>query len=268
MGTTTQSARLPRRQAAFSTRVASLRVRASAGDASAWWELGCLLGDGDVDARGRVSTPSDHRGAFMAFRRGAELGDASALLNLGVCYDRGLGTRRNRAAARHCYQRVWRRTRDGAAAGNLATWYRDTDDHRRAMAWYGKSAATGDGDAYVDLAYACYYGLGTRRNVARALSALGRADHAPSISPYSREEASYLRAVILLDRGRSGDTATATPLLQQAAADGDYPEADAVLRELAEGVMPSPCRCRRHWKPTVRGQAPCPLHRRATRRRE
>lgn len=267
MGTITQSARLPRRQGTFSARVGSLRVRASAGDASAWWELGCLLGDGDVDARGRVSGPPDHRGAFLAFRRGADLGDASALLNLGVCYDSGRGTRRNRAAARSCYQRVWRGTRDCSAAANLATWYRDAGDDRRALAWYVKAAAAGDGDAYVDIAYGYYYGVGTNRNIARAVSALGCADHAPSITPYSREEASYMRAVILVDRGRRDDTAAAASLLQQAAADGDYPEADAVLRALVGGLVPSPCRCRRHWKPTVRGQAPCPLHPRTERRR-
>ncbi len=245
----------------FAARAATLRARAYAGDASAWWELGCLLEEGDIDSQGTVRAVPDRRAAFRAFRRGAEGGDYDALLNLGVCYDNGTGTRRDRAAAWRCYHRLWRRTKHGAAANNLATWHRDRGNLRLAFSWYRKAAAAHDGDAHVALAYGYYYGLGTTKNLGRALRALDRADHTNDITPYGQEEALYLRAVVLLDRGRRGDIVAATSLLRRAAADGDYPEADAVLADIARGMVPTPCRCRRHLARTVKGQAQCPVHR-------
>ncbi len=140
----------------------------------AWWELGCLLQDGEVDGRGAVLVAPDHRGAFLAFRRGARAGDDGALLNLGVCYDNATGRRRDRVKALRCYLRLWRRTQQCAAANNLATWHRDGGNQRRAFSWYQKAADAGDGDAHVALAYAYYYGLGTTKSLARARSALHR----------------------------------------------------------------------------------------------
>lgn len=160
-----------------------------------------------------------------------------------------------------CYHRLWRRTRHRAAANNLATWHRDRGNQRLAFSWYEKAADAGDGDAHVALAYACYYGLGTTKSLARALRALDRADRSTDITPYSLEEALYLRAVMVLDRGRSGDIVTVTALLRRAAAHGDYPEADAVLTDIGRGTLPTPCRCRRHLARTIKGQAQCPLHR-------
>ena len=244
----------------FTARVTALRARGTAGEAAAWWELGCLLEDGDIDGRGRVRIAPDLRGAFRAFRRGAESGDDGALLNLGVCYDTGQGTRRDRAAAWRCYQRLWRRTRDGSAANNLATWHRDRGNLRLAVAWYRRAADARDGDAHVTLAYCHYYGLGTTKSTARALRELDHADRTSDITPYGHEEALYLRAVVRLDRGRRSDFAAAMSLLRQAAADSDYPEAEAVLADIAAGAVPTPCRCRRHLARTVKGQAHCPVH--------
>ncbi len=259
-------ARVRRRSIPFKTRLAELRARAGNGDASAFWQLGCLLDEGDVDGAGRVRVPPNRRGAFAAYRRGAALGDAAALLNLGVCYDNGEGTRRDRGAAWQCYQRVWRRTGDGAAANNLATWHRDAGNQSLAFSWYEKAASAGDGDAQVSLAYSYYYGIGVTRDAKRAVRSLDRADRAESITPLGREEAQYLRAVILLDRQPAGDIDDATALLRKAAADGDYPEAVALLDDLAQGETLSPCRCRRHWKRALGGQVACPLHRRHRRR--
>ncbi len=249
------------RQASFAEREAALRARASAGDAEAWWELGCLLQDGEVDGRGAVRVAPDHRRAFLAFRRGAEAGNDGALLNLGVCYDNGTGTRRDRAKAWRCYHRLWRRTRQHAAANNLATWHRDGGNQRLAFLWYQKAADAGDGDAHVALAYACYYGLGAAKSLARALRELDRADRSNAITRFGQEEALYLQAIVRLDRGRRGDIVAATSLLRRAAADGDYPEADTVLADIARGMVPTLCRCRRHLTRTVKGQAQCPLHR-------
>ena len=248
------------RSGSFTERAAALRARAMAGDQAAWWELGCLLEVGDVDARGRARIAADFRGAYRAFRRGAESGDDGALLNLGVCYDNGQGTRRDLAAAWRCYQRVWRRTRAGSAANNLATWHRDRGNLRLAVTWYRKAAGARDGDAHVALAYSLYYGLGTTKCRARALRELDRADRTSDITPYGHEEALYLRAVVLLDGGRRRDQSRALELLRLANRDGDYPEASALERQIVAGDDLAPCRCRRHQDKTTLGQAACPQH--------
>lgn len=250
----------------FTARVAALRARGTAGEAAAWWELGCLLEDGDIDGRGRVRIAPDLRGAFEAFRRGAKGGDDGALLNLGVCYDNGQGTRRDRAAAWRCYQRLWRRTREGSAANNLATWHRDRGNLRLAVAWYRRAADARDGDAHVTLAYCHYYGLGTTKSTARALRELDRADRTSDITPYGHEEALYLRAVALIDGARRRDQRRALKLLQLANRDGDYPEASALERQIMAGVELAPCRCRRHQDRSTLGQAACPQHPRGGRR--
>ncbi len=243
----------------FTARVAALRARGTAGEAAAWWELGCLLEDGDIDGRGRVRIAPDLRGAFEAFRRGAKGGDDGALLNLGVCYDNGQGTRRDRAAAWRCYQRLWRRTREGSAANNLATWHRDRGNLRLAVAWYRRAADARDGDAHVTLAYCHYYGLGTTKSTARALRELDRADRTSDITPYGHEEALYLRAVVLLDRARRSDFGSCHVAAAPSRDRLDYPEAEAVLAaiELAPPLPSTPCRCRPARLPaTVNGMTP------------
>ena len=193
-----QHARVTRRRPAFAARVASLRAR--------------------------------------AFLRGAQCGDADALLNL------------------------WRRSKPGVAANNVATWHRDRGNQRLAFSWYRKAAAAHDGDACVALAYGHHYGVGTARHTPHALRALARAERAASISPYGLEEAWYLRPVILRDRGRRGDRAAATSWLRRAAADGDDPEAEVIFADIARGMSPTPCRCRRHLTRSVPRRAPCSRH--------
>lgn len=242
----------------FATRLARLRNMAQAGNADAWWILGSALDDGEPDGRGGFRVRPDLRGAFDAFSRATRGGHRTAWLSLGYCHDTGRGTRKDPAAARRCYTRCWRATAHPGAASNLGTWYRDRGRLRDAVRWYRRAALFGDGEARLTLGYCLYYGLGVRTNLAAALACWRDLDDTPNITPYGREEAWYLRAVAHVDAGRR---TLAASLLMQAAADGDYPEADDLLAQLRAGNTPVPCRCRRRLDRRIRGHARCERHR-------
>ena len=223
-----------------------------------WWLLASMLDEGVPDGRGEFTVGPDLRGAFRAYTRAADSGYEGAWLNLGYCYATGRGTRQNLHAARRSYARCWRKTAHSGAAGNLATWYRDRGRLREAVRWYRRAALFGDDDASLTLGYCLYYGIGARRDQTAALARWRRLDDTPHVTPYGREEAWYLRAVAHVDAGRRG---LAASLLTPAAADGDYPEADELLSQLNVGEPPVPCRCRRHFATSIRGQARCQRHR-------
>jgi TPR repeat protein len=142
----------------------------------------------------------------------------------------------------------------------IATVHRDLGRIRRAFEWWQKAAAAGDGGAFVDLGYCLYYGLGVRRDAAKALIAFRRAGRQTNISEWEREEAHYHRAVAHLDRGDRGDIARARGLLTRANVDDDYVEARSLLAQLDEKARILPCRCRRGLNRDVAGQAPCVPH--------
>ena len=54
---------------------------------------------------------------------------------------------------------------------------------RRAFEWW-KAAAAGDAGAYVCLGYCLYYGIGVRRDTAKALMAFRRAGRQANISEW------------------------------------------------------------------------------------
>ena len=218
-----------------------------------------------VNARGRQLIAPALKDAFTAYLRSARLGDSSGLLALGLCYDNGAGVRQNKQRARQFYLAVWRRERHYAAASNIATVHRDLGDMRTALRWWHKAAAAGDGDALVCIGYCYYYGLGARPDRVKSMTAFKRAGDAKSIIELDREEALYHRAVAQIDRASGRGRTIARALLVKANADGDYPEAQALLRQLDTGRPPVPCRCRRGLNRAVPGQAPCAVHRRPRR---
>ncbi len=240
----------------------ALRHRADQGDADASFELGCLLEEGVIGKdRRRIIAPAPVK-AVAAYRRAVKLGDLGALLNLGVCHDNGIGVRRNKHRALLCYLRLWNSTRDGSAASNIATVHRDVGDHRGAIRWWRKAVKAGDSGCLVDIGYCLCYGIGVRRDIAKALAKFTMACRTRNIAEFDREAAFFYRAVVHLDRGGGRNRTRARALLAGANADNDYPEARALLAQIDTEIEPTPCRCRRGWLQTVAGQAPCALHRR------
>jgi TPR repeat protein len=236
--------------------IASLRLQAAAGDVSAMTDLGLNLFEGIQDRKGRSLVRRNARMAVTWFREAASHRDASATGSLGYAYDVGLGVQRNVEQAIHWYRKAAKMGNTGAAS-NLATIYRDAGKAKLAFQWWKRSADMKDGDAAVDVGYCYQYGIGTRRDAACAKRMFRRAIESRNISQYGREEAMYHFALQLIDEGRRP---LAIPLLRRASADGDFPEAKAVLQHFETESHFNPCRCRRLSNKKLRGQAKCIQH--------
>jgi uncharacterized protein len=232
---------------------------AAAGDAEAFWLLGCMADDGLRDRRGILLVTQNRKRAAQLYRRAALLGDGAAMISFGVMLDTGKGVRRDVQAARYWYRQALRHGQ-ALALNNLATWYRDRGDQRRAFLWNRRAAGPTDGDAHVDVGYAYQYGIGVRRNARAAKVAYWAAIRSKAITELGTEEAKYHLAVLLLDEGRTTNVARARELLRAASADDDYPAAAKALHRLERGIPPDPCRCRRGLHRSVRGQVSCPHH--------
>lgn len=243
-------------------RVAELQWEAGLGKAESYSELGWLHKDGIVDTRGRYVVKPALKKAFQCFEKAAKLGESSGLIALGNCYDEGHGVRQSREKALACYTKVWKEHHDSIAAANIATVHRDLGDLRQAFRWYRKAADTGlDGDAFVDIGYCLYYGIGVKSDKSKAVAAFRLACRSKFITDFGREEAYYHMAVASLDRTGRHNKPRIRKLLLRANVDDDYSEARELLAQLDENRVPVPCRCRRFLRRSIRGQASCALHR-------
>jgi TPR repeat protein len=236
--------------------VASLRRKASAGDVSALTNLGLTFLEGIQGRNGQSIVRRNPRAAVVLLRQAAISGDAAAASSLGYAYDRGLGTTPRVKEAIRWYRRA---VRGGSsiAATNLATIHRDAGNFRLAFQWWKRSEQMYDGDAAVDVGYCYQYGIGARKNAANAKRMFRRAIASRNVSQYGREEAMYHLALQFIDEGKLG---LALRLLKLAAADGDYPEAASVLKQIETKSEYFPCRCKRLLDKNLRGHSKCLLH--------
>lgn len=143
---------------------------------------------------------------------------------------------------------------------NLAAAYRALGRRRLAFKWWQRCACGRDGDAWLEVGYCFHYGLGVRRDLARAASAYRCAARSPWTTEYGREEALYHCAVAELDRGGARASSRAVTLLRAAARDGDYPQAGELLQQLERRSALTTCRCRRGLRPSLGGRAQCARH--------
>jgi uncharacterized protein len=236
--------------------VASLRTKASAGDVSAVTDLGLTFLEGIQDGRGQSIVRRNPRAAVELLHQAAVSGDATAASSLGYAYDRGLGTTPSVKEAIRWYRRAIRGG-SSTAATNLATIHRDAGNFRLAFQWWKRSEQMCDGDAAVDVGYCYQYGIGARRNAANAKRMFRRAIASRNISQYGCEEAMYHLALQFIDEGKRR---LALPLLKLAAADGDYPEAASVIKQIETKSDYVPCRCKRLLNKNLRGHSKCLLH--------
>lgn len=139
--------------------------------------------------------------AFRLFVAAEAQGARIVWLNIGYCFDEGVGTRRSRYQALAWYRRAHvADRRSGSAASNIALVMRARGAHGSAFRWFQKSAVRHDGDTYVDLAKCYFRGLGVARSVPLGLTLLRRALRSKHITPAAREEAQSLlreRGVLL-----------------------------------------------------------------------
>jgi TPR repeat protein len=155
------------------------------------------------------------------------------------------------------------RVGSSTAANNIAATYRKLGNARRAFHWWRRTAGPHDGDAWLEVGYCLQYGIGTRRDAAAAMRAYRKAVASDHTTESGREEAQYHLAVALVDRDDVRSHREVERLLNQAAQDGDYPQATQLLARLAERQPLRVCRCRRGLARRLGGKTHCPLHRRA-----
>src|SRR5262245_47871343 len=142
---------------------------------------------------------------------------------------------------------------------NTAIRYRDAASYPRAYFWWRRAAESGDDDAWVDVGYCLEHGIGVRRDASGAARAYERAIQSNYITQWVQEEACYRLGVLMLSRGARARR-RALHLLVAVSADGDYPEAAAVLSAARVKRPGTVCNCRRGRGRHVRGQARCTLH--------
>jgi TPR repeat protein len=129
-----------------------------------------------------------HREAFRLFYKAARAGDRASWLNVGYCFDVGLGVRRSRQRALFWYRKAVSKG-DGSAANNIGTMYRDEGRPRLAARWFLKAVSLGDTDALLNLAKLY---LGPLNDPAKARSALTRVARARDVTENTREQAEAL----------------------------------------------------------------------------
>src|SRR6266567_976315 len=160
------------------------------------------------------------------------------------------------------YIRKWRLKAvrgDSIAMSNVAAAHRILGNLNLAARWYRRASERRDGDALTEWGYCLQHGVGIRKNDKAAERAYGAAIVSKWITDYWREEAMYHLAVLLLGRRSASSRRAAARLLRIASADGDYPQAEALLQMMKSADVHAVCVCRRHLRPRL-AQRHCPVH--------
>jgi TPR repeat protein len=151
-------------------------------------EMAMLWALADAAAR-----DGDHERAKALYERGAGLGDSACWVGLGFMFDTGQGVEVDKERALQCYRAAWR-SRDPAAANNIAVLYREKGDRRAMFRWFKRAAEQGDDGAYLDLAKCYREGVGVRKSLDEALRCLARVMAGSCVSEAERDEARELLA--------------------------------------------------------------------------
>jgi len=128
------------------------------------------------------------RSAFRLYLGAAKLGDATAQLGLGYCYDVGIGVMPNRSSAMEWYKRAYRKG-FGSAANNIGTIFRDEGDTRIALAWFERAVRLGDINANLEIAKILLQEQKQAENAIPYLKCVAMAKPRVDVTEASRDEA-------------------------------------------------------------------------------
>jgi uncharacterized protein len=212
-----------------------LRAIADAGDSEAQWEVGSWLQDGLADPNGIFLAHPNARAAARWFLRSAKAGNPSGQIHFGICLSDGRGVRRDDVEALRWFRRALLQ-RYSIAPTNIASVYQHRGNNRRAMFWYQRAAAWGDGDALVEVGCRYYAGVGVRRDPVQAVRCFLKAITSKNISQAGREDAMFhLGTAFHEGRGVKQSNARAIKWLSQANKDDDHAEARNLIERIAGG---------------------------------
>lgn len=152
-----------------------LRRAAEGGNVQAENAWGSMLVS---DADGEPPNPRQRAAfacGFAFFRSAAAKGDANGLYNLGMCYARGLGTKRDDEAAFNCFRTAAEKGHP-EAINNLGWFFREgrvvSKDLAVAARWFAKSADYGNAYGQLNYALALQRGEGVAVDDAKAAALL------------------------------------------------------------------------------------------------
>ncbi len=131
--------------------------------------------------------------AFELFHEAATQGDRNSLVNLGYCYDEGVGTKKNPRKAMYWYKKAAQHG-DLAAYINIAIYYSSRGNFKQAKYWYLKALNKGYKGAALGLAK---LGLEGKVNFSRAeileyLQIVIKAERMVEVCEADQEEARLL----------------------------------------------------------------------------
>ena len=89
--------------------------------------------------------------AFEWLKKGAEAGNTSCMIWLGVLYGDGIGSDPHNKKEIFWYKKAWRKN-DSSAPNNLAIVYKNQHKYDLAEKWFKIAIESGDGDANLELA--------------------------------------------------------------------------------------------------------------------
>lgn len=142
----------------------------------------------------KVEESGDKVRAFSLFMQAATLGDDASQNAVGLAYDSGAGVDKDKDKAIAWFKKAWRTGNQPFYCENIALTYAETGRHRRAVYWWRKAIARGDGDAALALAKLLM--KSNRRDVANQvlelLSMAADCQEYLDITPAGKEEASEL----------------------------------------------------------------------------
>lgn len=212
----------------------ALKAKAQAGDSDAQWQVGSWLQEGLLDSRGRLLVRPRPSAGARWFRKSAMAGNANGQNNLAVCLSGGYGVPRDEVEALHWFQRAFRQGYPVAAA-NIASVYKDCGNNRRAMFWYQRAAARGDGEAWVEVGRGYYKGVGVRADPGRAVRCFRKAIASKYISQAGREDAMFHLGLAFYEgRGAIKSNALALNWLAKANIDDDHAEARKLIEKVSK----------------------------------
>jgi TPR repeat protein len=136
------------------------------------------------------SNRGEIRSAFRLFLAAARAGHRASQLNVGYCYQNGIGVRANRNLALHWYRLAYRRG-DASAANNIGTIWRDDHELKRALSWFEKAVKLGNEGSNLQIAK-----LHLMRNAdpRKAIDYLERVKGSDHVAEVEVEEANRLLA--------------------------------------------------------------------------
>jgi TPR repeat protein len=123
-----------------------------------------------VELQGQMDIKSNKR-VFALYQRGAEHGDTTSMVNLGIIYNHGDGVAQDYAKAREWFEKAAHKG-DERAMVELGVLYQSgfgvAQDYAKAREWFERAAHKGDEGAMVGLGVLYQSGFGVAQDYAKA----------------------------------------------------------------------------------------------------